>query len=69
MGAFLVLLKTLNKFDLIMLIHNFETSNVNNIIEVLMGIVVGNSNKLQKGVWKENLIECIQTWANDIRVH
>jgi hypothetical protein len=29
-------------------------------------IVVGNSNKLQKGVWKENSIECIQTWANDI---
>jgi hypothetical protein len=26
---------------------------VNNIIEVLMGIVVGNSNKLQKRVWKE----------------
>jgi hypothetical protein len=33
---------------------------VNNIIEVLMGIVVGNSNKLQKGVWNENSIECIQ---------
>ncbi len=30
-------------------------------------IVVGDSNKLQKGVWKENSIECIQTWANDIR--
>jgi hypothetical protein len=29
-------------------------------------IVVGNSNKLQKGVWKENSIECIQTWVNDI---
>jgi hypothetical protein len=39
---------------------------VNNIIEVLVGIVVGNSNKLQKGVWKENSIEFIQTWANDI---
>jgi hypothetical protein len=26
---------------------------VNNIIEVLIGIVVGNSNKLQKRVWKE----------------
>jgi len=29
-------------------------------------MVVGNSEKLQKGVWKENSIECIQTWANDI---
>jgi hypothetical protein len=28
---------------------------VNNIIEILMGIVVGNSNKLQKGVWKIQL--------------
>jgi hypothetical protein len=27
---------------------------VNNIIEVLVGIVVGNSNNFQKGVWKEN---------------
>jgi hypothetical protein len=36
---------------------------VNNIIEVLMVIVVGNSKKL----WKENSIECIQTWANGIR--
>jgi hypothetical protein len=34
---------------------------VNNIIEILMDIVVGNSNKLQKGVWKENSIECVQT--------
>jgi hypothetical protein len=40
---------------------------VNNIIELLMGIVVGNSKKLQKGVSKENSIECIQTWANDIK--
>jgi hypothetical protein len=39
---------------------------VNNIIEFLVGIVVGNSNKLQKRVWKENSIECIQTWANEI---
>jgi hypothetical protein len=39
---------------------------VKNIIEFLVGIVVGNSKKLQKGVWKENSIECIQTWANDI---
>jgi hypothetical protein len=39
---------------------------VNNIIEFLMGIVVRNSNRLQKGVWKENSIECIQTWANDM---
>jgi hypothetical protein len=37
---------------------------VENIIEFLVGIVVGNSNKLQKGVWKENSIECIQTWAD-----
>jgi hypothetical protein len=39
---------------------------VNTIIDFLLGIVVENSNKLQKGVWKENSIECIQTWANDI---
>jgi len=39
---------------------------VNNIIELLMCIVVKNSNGLQKGVWKENSIECIQTWADDI---
>jgi hypothetical protein len=37
---------------------------VNNIIEFLMGIVVGTSNKLQKRVWKENPIECIHAWAN-----
>jgi hypothetical protein len=29
---------------------------VNKIIEVLVGIVIGNSNKLQKKVWKENSI-------------
>jgi hypothetical protein len=40
---------------------------VNNIIEFLVGIVVENSKKLQKKVWKENSIEYIQTWANDIR--
>jgi hypothetical protein len=39
---------------------------VNNIIEFLMGIVVKNSNRLQKGVWKENSIKCTQTWADDI---
>jgi hypothetical protein len=39
---------------------------VNNIIEFLVGIVVGNSNKLQKRVWKENSVEWIQIWANDI---
>jgi hypothetical protein len=40
---------------------------VNNIIDFWwLCIVVGNSNKLQKGVWKENSIECIQTWANDM---
>ncbi len=38
---------------------------MNNIIEFLMGIIVENSNKLQKNVWKEILIECIHTWAND----
>jgi len=37
---------------------------VNNIIEFLMGIVVGTSKKLQKRVWKENPIECIHVWAN-----
>jgi hypothetical protein len=30
---------------------------VKNIIEVLVGIVVGNSNNMQKRVWKENSIE------------
>ncbi len=39
---------------------------MNNIIEFLVGIVVGNSNKLQEKVWKENSIECIQILANDI---
>jgi hypothetical protein len=34
---------------------------VNNIIEFFVGIIVGNSNKLQKKVWKENSIECIET--------
>ncbi len=29
---------------------------MNKIIEVLVGIVIGNSNKLQKKVWKENSI-------------
>ncbi len=38
---------------------------MNNIIEVLLGIAIGNSNKLQKGVWKENSIGCVQIWAND----
>jgi hypothetical protein len=39
---------------------------VNNIIEILVGIIVKNSKKLQKGVWKENSIEFIPTWSNDI---
>jgi hypothetical protein len=39
---------------------------VNDIIEFLVGIVVENLNKLQKRVWKENSIEYVQTWANDI---
>ncbi len=34
---------------------------MNNIIILLVGIVVGNSNKLQKKLWKENSIECIHT--------
>jgi ABC-type antimicrobial peptide transport system permease subunit len=42
---------------------------VNNIIAFLVGIVVGNSNKLQNKVWKENSIECIEMWANDIGCH
>ncbi len=29
---------------------------MNKIIEVVVGIVIGNSNKLQKKVWKENSI-------------
>jgi hypothetical protein len=37
---------------------------VNNIIEFLVGIVIRNSNNLQKRIWKENSIECTQTWAN-----
>ncbi len=39
---------------------------MNKIIEILMGIIIGNSNKLQKKVWKEYSIECIQIWAIDI---
>ncbi len=39
---------------------------MNDIIEFLVGIVVENLNKLQKRVWKENSIEYVQTWANDI---
>ncbi len=39
---------------------------MNNIIAILVGIIVGNSKKLQKRVWKENSIEFIQTWANDM---
>jgi hypothetical protein len=38
---------------------------VNNIADFLVGIVVGDLNKLQKGVWRENPIKCIHTWAND----
>ncbi len=38
---------------------------MNNIIKFLVGIVVGNLNKLQKRVWKENPIECIHIWVND----
>ncbi len=39
---------------------------MNNIIEFLVGIVVGNSNKLQKKGLEGNSIECVQTLANDI---
>jgi hypothetical protein len=39
---------------------------VNKIIEILVRIDIGNSNKLQKKVWKENSIECIQIWAINI---
>jgi hypothetical protein len=38
---------------------------VNNIADFLVGIVVGDLNKLQKGVWRENPIKCIHIWAND----
>jgi len=38
---------------------------VNNIIEFLVGTYCCWKFK-QKGVWNENSIECIQTWANDI---
>ncbi len=31
-----------------------------NIIEFLVGIIVGNWKKMQKGVGKDNSIECIQ---------
>ncbi len=39
---------------------------MNKIIKVLVGIIIRNSNKLQKKVWKENSIECIQIWAIDV---
>ncbi len=38
---------------------------MNNIIEFLVATYCCG-NKLQKWVWMENSIECIQTWANDI---
>ncbi len=31
-----------------------------------MSIGVKNQKNCEKKVWKENSIECIQTWANDI---
>jgi hypothetical protein len=52
--------KAFTKFDLIML------QKCDLYFEILVGIVVRNSKKLQKEVRKENSIECIQTWANDI---
>jgi hypothetical protein len=68
LGALLVLLESphqvwCNKVDFVILSPKMWT--------ILLHfwwvcIVVGNLNKLQKGIWKENSIECIQTWANDI---
>jgi hypothetical protein len=66
--VFLVLLESLhqvwfNKVDFVILKPKMWTILLN---FGWVCIVVENSNKLQKGVWKENSIECIQTWANDI---
>jgi hypothetical protein len=60
-GCYWYCWKTLTKSNFI----EFETEDVNNIIDFLLGIIVGNLKNLQKGVWKENPIECIHTWAND----
>jgi hypothetical protein len=40
---------------------------VKNIIAFLMGIIVGNSNKFQKRVSKENSIECIRLGPMTLR--
>jgi hypothetical protein len=42
---------------------------VNNIIEILAGIVARNSKKLQKGVSKENSIEIHSNLGQCHRVH
>ncbi len=53
-----------NKVDFIILRPKMWTI----LLNVWWGhIVVGNSKKIQKGVCKENSIECIQTQANDIK--
>jgi hypothetical protein len=68
LGAFLVLLENphrvwFNKVDFVILRHKMWTILMNFWWII---IIFGNSNKLQKGVWKENSIESIQTWDNDI---
>jgi hypothetical protein len=68
LGAFLILLENphqvqFNKVDFVILRLKMWTILLN---FWWVHIVVGNSNKLQKGVWKENSIECIQSWANDM---
>jgi hypothetical protein len=68
LGAFLVLFESphqvrFNKVDFVILRPKMWTILLN---FWWVRIVVGNSNKLQKRVWKENSIECIQTWVNDI---
>jgi hypothetical protein len=68
LGAFLVSLESrhwvwFNKVDFVILRPKMWTILYNSW---WVHIVVGNSNKLQKRVWKENSIECIQTSANDI---
>jgi len=69
LGTFLVLLESphqvwFNKVDFVILRPKMWRILLKFLWE---RIVVGNSNKLQKGVWKESSIQCIQTWANDIR--
>jgi hypothetical protein len=68
LGAFLELLESphqvwFNKVDFVILRCKMWTILLN---FWWVHIVVGNSNKLQKGVWKENSIEFSQTSANGI---